>query len=67
MDEIWEDDLLTSVGASDGLPINPYISPEDARAEGNYTQENFERIFRIAYPKWDERRRWVFEFHVRSV
>ena len=39
------------------------ISNEDAWAEGGYTPEEYEKLFRELNPKWDGWARWVFEFH----
>ena len=40
----------------------------DALAEGGYTENEFEKVFRELNPKWDSRSsRWVFEFHVIEV
>jgi hypothetical protein len=41
-----------------------HISKEDAKAEGNYTPEEFEKKFRELNPKWDGVSRWVFAFHL---
>jgi hypothetical protein len=40
------------------------ISTKDAQAEGGYTPEEFETLFRALYPKWNRVVRYVFEFHV---
>ena len=40
------------------------ISVKDALAEGGYTPEEFESLFKAMYPKWDTVTRYVFEFHV---
>ena len=40
----------------------------DALAEGGYTENEFEKVFRELNPKWDSRSsRWVFEYHVIEV
>jgi hypothetical protein len=44
-----------------------YISKEDAQAEGNYTPEEYEKVFREVNPKWGGRSRWAFAFHVIEV
>ena len=67
MDDIWEENMLNSVSASDGLPLTPYIFHYDAKREGCYTPEEYEDEFRKAYPKWDKVSRWVFEFYVKGV
>lgn len=43
------------------------ISTMDAQAEGGYTPEEFEMLFRALYPKWNRVVRFVFEFHVVRV
>ena len=40
------------------------ISLEDAEAEGGYTPDQFESLFREIYPHWNGEERWVFTFHV---
>lgn len=41
---------------------------EDAIAEGGYTPEEFEKLFRELNPKWKwYQHRWVFKFHVMAV
>lgn len=67
MDDIWEENTYDRINASDGLPCNPHIFIEDARAEGLYTPEEYELEFRKVYPKWDGMKRWVFEFHTIEV
>ena len=67
MGEIWEENMLTRVSASDGLPLTHYIFYDDAKREGCYTPEEYELEFRRAYPKWDGISRWGFEFHVIKV
>lgn len=53
MDVIWEETVP--------------ISKADALAEGWYTQEQYEMIFRGLNPKWDGQKRWAFKFHVVGV
>ena len=43
------------------------ITPANAKAEGGYTVEEFEKLFRELSPKWNRERRWVFGFHVIEV
>jgi hypothetical protein len=40
------------------------IAIEDAIAEGGYTPEEFETLFKALYPKWNRVVRYVFGFHV---
>ena len=61
MDAIWEEWCTYGGG-------NPYyIFPRNAQAEGGYTVEEFEDVFRTAYPKWNGEKRWAFRFHVIEV
>jgi hypothetical protein len=57
------DEISSERCSSIGGGIIP-ISKEDAQAEGGYTQEQFERLFRKIYPGWDGFHRWAFKFHV---
>ena len=69
MDRIWEEktkELLINIQGSK-YPSEIHISKEDAWAEGGYTQERFERVFRELNPKWDGWARWAFEFHCIEV
>ena len=43
------------------------ISKEDAWAEGGYTSEEYEKVFRELTPKWNGRKRWAYKFHVIEV
>ena len=43
------------------------ISREDALAEGGYTPNEYEKLFRELNPKWNGFKRWVFEFYVIEV
>jgi hypothetical protein len=61
MDRIWEE--WCDYGG--GTPY--YILPSNARAEGVFTVEEFEKTFRELNPKWDGQKRWVFRFHVIEV
>ena len=40
------------------------IYTNDAMAEGGYSPDEFETLFRSLYPKWDGVCRYVFKFHV---
>jgi len=74
MDAIWEEGmteyhatvLLAKYGRN--YPIfQAFISEEDARAEGEYNPEQFERVFKELNPKWDGWRRWAYAFHAIEV
>ena len=61
IDAIWEERCEYGWG-------NPYyILPRNAQAEGGYTVEEFEDVFRTAYPMWNGETRWAFRFHVIEV
>ncbi len=67
MDRIWHEQIARPLDLR-LLPSFNVISVEDARAEGGYTPEDFEMLFRELNPKWDETEgRWAFEFHVIAV
>ena len=69
MDRIWEEktkQYITSRQDSVYL-AEIYISEEDAKAEGGYKPDRYERVFREINPKWDGFSRWVFKFHVIEV
>jgi len=63
IDEIWEEGCMNRVDCI-GNPLDPCIFLEDAKAEGGYTPEEYERVFKKAYPTWDGAYRWVFQFYV---
>lgn len=65
MDRIRKEDCILYGAAL--FPIITNISEEDALAEGGYTPEEFEKVFRELNPKWDGWSRWAFEFHVIEV
>ena len=68
MDRIWKEDCLADDELGKGgffIPIP--ISEEDAQAEGGYTPEEFEKIFRKINPNWNGIIRYGFEFHVIEV
>ena len=43
------------------------ISPSNAKKEGGYTVEEFERIFKNLFPKWNGLWRWAYEFHLMWI
>ena len=62
MDRIWgEERRLTHLG------LRFLITPQDAWAEGGYTPEEYEEVFRELNPSWDGAGRWAFAFHVIEV
>ena len=61
MDRIWEE----FCGEWNGLYHR--ISKSDALAEGGYTENEFEKVFRELNQKWDGLSRWAFEYHVIEV
>lgn len=62
MDRIWEEERrLTHLG------LCMLINHQDAWAEGGYTPEQYEKVFRELNPKWDGLSRWAFAFHVIEV
>lgn len=63
MDRIWEEPCFKPSSLSPNKYHFAPISSEDAWAEGGYTPEEFEKVFRELNPKWDGWSRWVFEFH----
>jgi len=48
------------------LHPSEFISLEDAKAEGGYTPEEFEELFRKMYPGWIARFAYIFEFIPQS-
>ena len=62
MDAIWEEWC-----AYGKLREIYQILPVNAWAEGGYTPEQYEKVFRELNPKWDGQKRWVFKFHVIEV
>ena len=71
MDKIEKETGKTKVTSTSGRKYafadELLISKEDAQAEGNYTPEEYETIFREVYPKWGGWKRWAFKFHVIEV
>ena len=63
MNRIWEEIIERPLKIGKNPSFN-IISEADALAEGGYTPEEFERVFRELNPKWDGWSRWAFEFHV---
>ena len=65
MDRIWQEDCLANdeLGKG-GFFLSISLSEEDAQAEGGYTPEEFERLFRELNPNWNGIIRYGFEFHV---
>ena len=63
MDQIWSERCM--------YPTHPeaiiQIFGIHAWAEGGYTPEQYEKVFRDLNPKWDGQIRWAFEFHVIEV
>jgi len=68
MDKIWKEDgtksSISESGRKYSYATEICISAKDALAEGGYTPEEFEKVFRELNPKWDGWSRWAFEFHV---
>lgn len=62
MDRVWEEWC-----AYGKLRETYQILPINARAEGGYTTEEYEKLFRELNPKWDGWSRWAFEFHCIEV
>lgn len=63
MDRIWEET------AKIGCPyfLGFCISQKDAWAEGGYTRDQYENLFRGINPNFKGGKRWAFEFHVIEV
>jgi len=66
MDRIWEESTA-EFHREDSTVYPISISKEDAWAEGGYTPEEFEGVFRDLNPKWNGWSRWAFEFHAIGV
>ena len=62
-DKIWEET------AKIGCPyfLGFCISQKDAWAEGGYTRDQYEHLFRELDPNFRGRKRWAFAFHVIEV
>ena len=63
MDRIWEETRKYC----GGYDYEFCISEKDAWAEGGYTPDEYEAIFRQLNPKWHGWSRWAFKFHVIEV
>ena len=68
-EKIWQERverfLVDAKGKS--YPEEILISKDSAFAEGGYTPEQYEKVFRELNPKWDGWSRWTFKFHVIEV
>ena len=71
MDRIWKETgkvfLISPSGRKFANATEIHITKEDAWAEGGYTQEQYEKLFRELNPKWTGWSRWAFKFHVIEV
>ena len=67
MDRIWEEQIIPPYDIR--MMSHPYaiLSEGDAWAEGGYTPEVFEGLFRELNPNWNGIIRYGFEFHVIEV
>ena len=67
MDRIWEEQIIPPYNIR--MMSHPYaiLSEGDAWAEGGYTPEEFEKLFRELNPNWNGIIRYGFEFHVIEV
>ena len=63
MDRIWEETQKNSCPYFYGF----CISQKDAWAEGGYTRDKYENLFRDINPNFKGGKRWAFEFHVIEV
>ena len=63
MDNIWSERCM--------YPAYPEVIIQifgmHAWAEGGYTPEEYEKVFRDINPKWDGQKRWAFKFHAIKV
>ena len=66
MDRIWEEQITPPYDIRDNL-IYSIISEESAWAEGGYTPEEFEKLFRKINPNWYGIIRYGFGFHAIKV
>ena len=69
MDRIWEERLGSFLISKEckTYPVELLILKESAWAEGGYTPEEYEKVFRDLNPKWDGWTRWAFKFHAIKV
>ena len=69
MDRIWEERagsfLITTEDTT--YPTELLISNESAWAEGGYTPDKYEKVFRDLNPNWDGWTRWAYKFHAIKV
>jgi len=67
-DRIWKEEALFFMAEDDmRYPVEMSISKESAWAEGGYTPDEYEKVFRALNPKWDSWSRWAFKFHAIEV
>ena len=64
VDRIWEESCTLPGMVTGGYFRSKSISKESALAEGGYTPENYEKVFRELNLKWNGWSRWAFKFHV---
>ena len=71
MDRIWKETgkvfLISPSGRKFANATEIHITKEDAWAEGGYTQEQYDKLFRELNPKWTGWSRWAVKFHVIEV
>lgn len=71
MDRIWDENgakrFISQSGRKFVNATEIRISKEDAQAEGGYTPDEYEKLFRELNPRWTGFGRWAFEFHVIEV
>lgn len=69
MERIWKEYSKEYLIAKDvqEYPNEILISEEDAWAEGGYTPEKYEKLFKKLNPNWDGWSRWAFKFYVIEV
>jgi len=67
-DRIWKEEALFFLAEdSTRYPVEMSILKEDAWAEGGYSPDEYEKVFRDLNPKWDGWSRWAYKFHVIEV
>ena len=66
IDRIWEE-TTAEFHRKDSTVYPILIYKEDAWAEGGYTPEQYEKVFRELNPKRNQFSRWAFKFHVIEV
>ena len=66
MDRIWEE-IIAEFHHEDSTVYPISISKENAWAEGGYTPDEYEKVFRELNPKQNRFRRYGFEFHAIEV